>query len=57
MWAEIVIENREALTGLLHETIADLREILASLENADQEQARHWLATAKQRRDLLNSPQ
>lgn len=57
MWAEIVIENREALTGLLHETIADLREILASLENADQEQARQWLATAKQRRDPLNLPQ
>ncbi len=57
MWAEIVIENREALTGLLHETIADLREILASLENADQEQARQWLTTAKQRRDPLNPPQ
>lgn len=57
MWAEIVMENREALTGLLHETITDLREILASLENADQEQTRHWLATAKQRRDPLNSPQ
>lgn len=57
MWAEIVIENRAALTGLLHETIADLREILASLENADQEQARQWLTTAKQRRDPLNPPQ
>ncbi len=55
MWAEIVIENREALSGLLHETIADLREILASLESADQEKARQWLVTAKERRDPLNS--
>jgi len=54
MWAEIVIENREALTGLLQETIADLSEILASLEAANQEQARQWLTTAKQRRDPLN---
>jgi prephenate dehydrogenase len=57
MWAEIVIENREALTGLLRESIDDLREILASLENANQEQARKWLVTAKQRRDPLNSHQ
>ena len=54
MWAEIVIENREALIGPLHETIADLREILASLESGNQELARQWLTTAKQRRDPLN---
>jgi prephenate dehydrogenase len=54
MWAEIVIENREALLGPLRETIADLREILASLEDSQQEQARDWLTTAKQRRDPLN---
>jgi prephenate dehydrogenase len=57
MWAEIVIENREALTELLHETIGDLREILASLEAVNQEKARQWLVTAKQRRDPLNHPQ
>lgn len=57
MWAEIVTENREALIGPLKETIADLHEILASLENGDQEKARQWLATAKQRRDPLNHPQ
>ena len=54
MWAEIVIENREALIRPLQETIADLREILASLEGDNQEQARQWLATAKQRRDPMN---
>lgn len=51
MWAEILMENREAITGPLRETIADLREILASLENGEQETTRQWLATAKQRRD------
>lgn len=56
MWAEIVTENRAALIGPLQETIADLRVILASLEHGDQEQARQWLATAKQRRDPLNPP-
>lgn len=57
MWAEIVTENREALIGPLQETITDLCEILASLQNGNQEQARHWLSIAKQRRDLLNLPQ
>ena len=57
MWAEIVTENREALIGPLKETIADLHEILSSLESGNQEKARQWLATAKQRRDPLNHPQ
>ncbi|HEX7260522.1 MAG TPA: prephenate dehydrogenase/arogenate dehydrogenase family protein [Luteolibacter sp.] len=57
MWAEIAMENREALTGLIRESIDDLREILASLESVNQEQARQWLVTAKQRRAPLNSPQ
>lgn len=54
MWAEIVIENREAITGLIQETIADLGEILASLETANIEQALQWLVVAKQRRNPLN---
>ncbi len=57
MWAEILTENRAALISPLQETIADLREILAILERGNQEQARQWLTTAKQRRDPLNSPQ
>lgn len=55
MWAEILIENREALVDLLEESIADLGEILASLKSADQEKTRQWLVTAKQRRDPLNA--
>ncbi len=53
MWAEILTENRAALLGPLRETLADLSEFLALLESADQEAARQWLATAKDRRDLL----
>ncbi|RYD24201.1 MAG: prephenate dehydrogenase/arogenate dehydrogenase family protein, partial [Verrucomicrobiaceae bacterium] len=56
MWAEILIENRTAITAPLRETIEDLREILASLENGEQESVRQWLMTAKQRRDLYQSP-
>jgi prephenate dehydrogenase len=55
MWAEIALENREALAGLLRESIDDLREILASLEHVNPQQVHQWLATAKQRRDPLNS--
>jgi len=55
MWAEIVIENREALIGLLEESIEDLGEILASLKSANQEKARKWLETAKERRAPLNT--
>lgn len=56
MWAEILTENRAALLGPLRETVADLGELLAILESADQEAARQWLTTAKDRRDLLNPP-
>ena len=53
MWAEILTENREAVIPAIHETIAGLRDILASLEKPDQEHARQWLARAKDLRDTL----
>lgn len=56
MWAEILIENREALIGPIRETIADLQEVLATLEAGDIHQAGRWLTTAKQNRDPLNLP-
>ncbi|NJM37351.1 MAG: prephenate dehydrogenase/arogenate dehydrogenase family protein [Akkermansiaceae bacterium] len=56
MWAEIVMENREALTDLLKETITDLRLILSSLESGHQEQTLQWLELAKDRRNSLYSP-
>lgn len=54
MWAEIITENRVAIIPALEETIAELREILASLEKSDQEHSRQWLASAKQLRDTLS---
>lgn len=56
MWAEIVIENRQAIIAPLQETIADLREILTALESGDQEQAQRWLTLAKQKRDTVPPP-
>lgn len=56
MWAEILIENREALLDPLRQSIADLGAILAYLEKAEQEPARQWLATAKHQRDQLHPP-
>lgn len=53
MWAEILIENREALVTPIRQTIAELREILSILDNADSQAAASWLATAKYRRDSL----
>jgi len=53
MWAEILTENRSAIIPALRETIAGLREILATLEKPDQELAREWLADAKILRDTL----
>jgi len=53
MWAEIITENREAIIPAIHETIAALRDILASLEKPDQESACQWLTCAKELRDTL----
>jgi prephenate dehydrogenase len=53
MWAEILTENREAVIPALKETIAELREILATLEKPDQEHAQRWLGEAKALRDTL----
>lgn len=51
MWAEIVIENREALRGVVRRGIDELSEMLAMLEAGDQEALRRWLEAAKTLRD------
>ncbi len=53
MWAEILIENREAVLVELRDNIGRLNDILASLERGDLEAAREWLAGAKELRDTL----
>ncbi len=54
MWAEILTQNREAITQPLSETIENLKQILSLLESGDQDAARQWLASAKDLRDALN---
>lgn len=53
MWAEIVIENREAILSPLHEVIRDLSCLARLLESADQHATLCWLDEAKQLRDQL----
>lgn len=56
MWAEILIENRQALLGPLREILNDLSSLLDDLENADSEATRQWLASAKHLRDAFHPP-
>jgi prephenate dehydrogenase len=53
MWAEILMENRNAVIAGVRDNISQLNEILASLEAGDLEATRQWLAGAKQLRDDL----
>lgn len=53
MWAEILTENREAVIAGVKDNIAQLHEILASLEAGDLEATRQWLLAAKHLRDDL----
>jgi prephenate dehydrogenase len=56
MWAEIAIENREVLRGVIGDGIVALSEMLAMLEAGDQEALRHWLGEAKRSRDTAAIP-
>ncbi|MCW1921573.1 prephenate dehydrogenase [Luteolibacter arcticus] len=51
MWTEIVMENRDALRGVLSHGIREMSEMLAMLEADDHEALRHWLEDAKRARD------
>ena len=53
MWAEILIENKEAIIPQLRDNIRHLNDILASLEQGELEAVREWLAGAKDLRDAL----
>lgn len=53
MWAEILTENRDAVIAGVQDNIAQLHEILASLEAGDLEATRQWLVAAKLLRDDL----
>ena len=51
MWAEIVMENRDALRDVLGHGIREMSEMLAMLEAGDHEALRRWLEDAKIARD------
>jgi prephenate dehydrogenase len=55
MWAEIVMENRDALRGVVGRGITEMSEMLAMLEAGDQEAVRRWLEDAKNARDASRS--
>jgi prephenate dehydrogenase len=53
MWAEILMENREALREPVEEAITHLREMLALLDDSSDEALAELLAKAKHLRDEL----
>lgn len=53
MWAEILLRNREALIGPIKEANQYLLDVLALLEQSNEEELRQLLDNAKQLRDQL----
>ena len=54
MWAEIMIENREALQDCLEEVRDQIGKMLDQLTNSDQESLLAYLAEVKARKDLTD---
>jgi len=53
MWAEILMENREAVTTAIRAMIENLTEVGAMLEAGETGAVEHYLAKAKGRRDRM----
>lgn len=53
MWSEIALRNQQALKEPIEEAIGYLRDVLAFLEDSDEEGLARLLADAKQLRDAL----
>lgn len=53
MWAEIFMENRAELEVAVERHISGMSEMLAMLRAGDHEALRHWLASAKEVRQVL----
>ena len=54
MWAEIMVENRDALLKVMIEAQDSLRDMLVFLENSDEEGLQNYLAEVKTRRDQVS---
>lgn len=55
MWAEILLENREAVSEEVRRLQARLGETLAFLDKVNEEDLRRFLAEAKRRRDKFSA--
>lgn len=55
MWAEILLENREAVAAEVRRLQLQLGETLAFLEKVNEEDLLRYLAEAKRRRDLFSA--
>ena len=51
MWAEIMVENREALTDALKDAQKEIREMLDHLANSDKKGLQEYLAEVKVRKE------
>ncbi len=51
MWAEIMIENREALSAALEDAQNEIREMLDHLANSDKKGLQEYLAEVKLRKE------
>ena len=51
MWAEIMMENREAVSDALADAANEIREMLAHLAESDQKGLERYLAEVKERKD------
>ena len=51
MWAEIMMENREAVSAALQDAQNELREMLAHLAESDQKGLERYLASVKERKE------
>ena len=56
MWAEILIENREAVSSILAEHVRGLEEVLTRLKGNDSEWLLRFLSDAKDNREMFADP-
>jgi prephenate dehydrogenase len=56
MWAEIMMENRKALSGALEDAAKELREMLAHLAESDQKGLERYLARVKECKENQKRP-
>ena len=56
MWAEILIENREAVSSILAEHVRGIEEVLTRINGNDSEWLLRFLSDAKNNREMFAAP-